>query len=207
LCAVQREIIPKHDALAGGGLVGSAAREPSFAQGGHGFMRKIVLVYGFLSGAVAAALMLATLPFLHQLKGGGGYVVGYTGIVLSALLIFFGVRSYRENVGGGTITFGRGFQVGILIALISSACYVATWELIYFKLAPDICDKMFSGQIEEIKASGASPHTIEEKTKQIEAAKRIYDNPIANAAVTFVEPFPVGLLITLVSAGVLRRKP
>ena len=169
-------------------------------------MKKVVLVYGFLSGAVAAALMLATLPFVDQLKGGRGLVVGYTGIVLSALLIFFGVRSYRENVGGGTITFGRGFQVGILIALISSACYVATWELVYFKLSPNMCDRMFSGQIEQIKASGQPQDKIDEQLHQVDVMKHLMANPITNSALAFIEPFPVGLLITLISAAVLRKK-
>src|SRR5262245_35633891 len=107
-------------------------------------MKKIVLTYGLISGGIAAALMLATLPFMHTFEGSMGYVVGYTGIVLSTLLVFFGVRSYRENVGQGRISFGRAFAVGILITLISCACYVATWELIYFKLQPGIGDKLFS---------------------------------------------------------------
>ena len=169
-------------------------------------MKKIVLVYGFLSGAVAAALMLTTMPFMDQLEGSTGYVVGYTGIILSGLLIFFGIRSYRENAGNGKITFGRGFKVGILIALISSSCYVATWQLICFKLSPGIVDRLFTGHIEQLKASGASPEAVEAETRKLDAAKKIYANPLTNAAVTFIEPFPVGLLITLVSAGVLRKK-
>ena len=169
-------------------------------------MKRIVLVYGFLSGAVAAALMLATLPFVDELQKTRGYVVGYTGIVLSALLIFFGVRSYRENVGGGTLTFGRGLAVGVLIALISSACYVATWELVYFKLAPNLCDKMFSGQIEQIKASGDSQDKIDAQLRQLDQVKHLMANPVTNSALAFMEPFPVGLLITLLSAAALRKK-
>src|SRR5262245_19024303 len=99
-------------------------------------MKKVVLVYGLISEAVAGALMLLTMPLMDKVQGASGYVVGYTGMLLSGLLIFFGVRSYRENVGGGTITFGRGFQLGMLIALISMVCYVATWQLIYYKLDP-----------------------------------------------------------------------
>jgi len=169
-------------------------------------MKKVVLVYGLLSGAVAAALMLITLQFVDRLRGPKGVVVGFTGIILSGLLIFFGIRSYRENVAGGTITFGKGFQVGILIALISSACYVATWQLVYFKLAPDMCDRMFAAQIGDLKASGASQAAIDEKTRQIEVAKKLYANPVTNAAITFIEPFPVGLLITLISAALLRKR-
>src|SRR5579864_9814315 len=96
-------------------------------------MRKTVLVSG---------LMVITIPFADKLgHGGKAEILGYTVIVLSALLIFFGVRSYRQNVSGGRLTFGRGFAVGILITLISSFCYVATWEVLYFKFMPDFADK------------------------------------------------------------------
>jgi len=170
-------------------------------------MKKIVLVYGLISGAIAGALMLTTMPFMDKLGGASGLAVGYTGIMLSGLLIFFGVRSYRENVGGGTITFGKGFQVGILIALISSVCYVATWELIYFKLEPDFCDKHFGAQLERLKASGASPEAVAAEEQKIAGYKKMLDNPVTNAAAAFIEPFPMDLLITLISAAVLRKKP
>ena len=89
-------------------------------------MKKTVLTYGLISGVIGAVLLLAHVPFMDG--GSTALFLGYAGIVLSALLIFFGVRSYRENVGNGKISFGRGFAVGILIALISAACYVAAWE-------------------------------------------------------------------------------
>ena len=98
-------------------------------------MKKTVLTFGLISGAVSAGTMLAVLPFVDSIGFKKGDILGYTTIVLSALLIFFGIRSFRDN-NGGSLTFGRGFAVGILITLISSACYVATWELIYYKLQP-----------------------------------------------------------------------
>jgi len=91
-------------------------------------MKKTVLVFGLISGAVAAALMFLTLPFADRIGFERGYIVGYTTIILSFLLVFFGIRSYRENIGGGSITFGRAFAVGILITLISCVCYVVAWE-------------------------------------------------------------------------------
>ena len=105
-------------------------------------MRKTVLVFGLLSGAVSSAMMLLTVPFIDRLGfGSRSVVVGYTGIVASFLLVYFGIRSYRDRVAGGSLTFGRAFTVGILITLLSSACYVATWELVYFKLKPDFLDQ------------------------------------------------------------------
>jgi hypothetical protein len=169
-------------------------------------MKKTVLTYGFISGGIAAVLMLATVPFVDSFKGRQGEIVGYTGIVLSTLLVFFGVRSYRQNVGNGKLSFGRGLAVGLLITLISSACYVATWELVYFKLAPGIGDKMFASHVERLRTSGATQAEIDAAALQAESYKKMYDNPLLNAAITFIEPVPVGLVIALISAAILRRK-
>jgi len=166
-------------------------------------MKKAVLTYGLISGVIGAALMLAHVPFMDG--SNRALIVGYAGIVLSGLLIFFGVRSYREEVGNGTITFGRGFAVGILIALISSACYVAAWEAVYYS-SPQIVDHIFDKQVEELKAAGAPQAKIDEAAREVESFKKLYANPFVNVAFTFLEPFPVGLLITLISALILRRK-
>ena len=166
-------------------------------------MKKTVLTYGLISGVIAAALMLAHVPFMDG--GSTSLIVGYAGIVLSALLIFFGVRSYRENVGNGKISFGRGFAVGILIALISAACYVAAWEVVYYS-SPGIADHIFDKQVEELKATGATQEKIDETAREVESFKKLYANPFVNVAFTFIEPFPVGLLMTLISAVILRRR-
>lgn len=169
-------------------------------------MKKTVLTFGLISGAVSAATMLATLPFADRIGWEKGEVLGYTVIVLSALMVFFGVRSYRENVGRGRITFGRGLAVGILITLISSACYVGTWEVVYYKLMPNFADKYAAHMVERAKASGASQQKVDETEKQAKQFKQMYDNPAMNIAITFMEVFPIGLVVALMSAGILRKK-
>ena len=169
-------------------------------------MKKTVLTFGLISGAMSAAMMLGTLPFVDKIGFEKGEILGYTTIVLSALMIFFGVRSYRENVGGGRLTFGRGVAVGILITLISSACYVGTWEIIYYKMMPDFVDKYSAHMVERAKASGADPQKIEAKVREANDFKQMYKNPAVNVAFTFAEVFPIGLLVTLLSAGILRKK-
>ena len=171
-------------------------------------MRRTILVFGLLGGAVASAMMLLTVPFADRLEhGGGALILGYTTIVLSSLFVFFGVRAYREQQAGGTLSFTRGFTVGLAITLISCACYVATWEVIYFKFMPDFVDKYAAHEIARVKASGASQAKIDETTRQMADFKVMYANPLMNVAMTFLEPFPVGLLVTLVSAAALRRRP
>jgi hypothetical protein len=169
-------------------------------------MKKTVLTFGLIAAAVSSLLMLLTLPFIDRIGFETGEILGYTLIVASFLPVFFGIRSYREHVNGGVLTFGRGVTVGLLITLIACVGYVATWEVIYFKLAPDFGDKFSAYAIEKARASGASPASIEETVQRMKAFKEMYDKPLVNAAITFIEPFPVGLAVTLVSAAVLRRR-
>jgi hypothetical protein len=152
-------------------------------------------------------MMVATVPFADRIGFDKGAVIGYTAIVLSFLLVFFGLRSYRDNVGNGQITFTRAFAVGISITLISCVCYVVTWEVLYFHFLPGFMDKYGAHMIEKLKAAGAAPVAIQAQLEQIKKYKEMYDNPFLNAAMTFIEPFPIGLVITLISAAVLRRKP
>ena len=106
----------------------------------------------------------------------------------------------------GHITFGRAFAVGILITLITCVCYVVAWEIIYFKFIPDFVDRYASYAVEKVRASGASQQVIDAKLEQMKSFKAMYDNPFINAAMTFVEPFPIGLIVTLISAAFLRKK-
>ena len=168
-------------------------------------MKKTVVTFGLISGGIASAMMLLTLPFADQIGFDRAEILGYTTIVLSFLFVFFGVRSYRENVGGGTLTFGRGFTVGLLITLVSCACYVATWQVIYFKLAPGFMDKFAAYSIERARKSGASGDEVQKTAQQMQAFKAMYDKPLVNAAITLIEPLPIGLLVTLISAAVLRK--
>jgi hypothetical protein len=171
-------------------------------------MKKIVLTFGLLSGAVASVMMVGTMLMLdrHRLGFDNALFVGYTAIVLSLLFIFFGIRSYRENVGGGTISFGKAFAVGILITLISTVFYVVTWEILYFNFLPDFVEKWTAYAVEELRASGAGQAAVDAKIEEMKGMKAILDNPLLNAAFTFIEPFPVGLLITLISAAILKKK-
>jgi hypothetical protein len=164
-------------------------------------MKKTVLTFGLISGAIVTVMMLGTLPFIDKIDPSRSMIIGYTTMVLSFMLVFFGIRSYRENYGGGRITFGRAFAVGILITLISSVCYVITWETIYFGV-PGFADRFLTMYTQMIKNSGASPAKIQAQLDMMKS----YNNPLFNAAITFTEPFPVGLIITLISALILRKQ-
>lgn len=169
-------------------------------------MKKTILTFGLISGVVSLLMMAVTMLVSNRIGLDRGTIVGYTTIVLSFLLVFFGIRSYRDNMSEGQITFARGFSIGISITLISCAFYVVGWEILYFNFMPDFMDKYAAHEVAKATASGASPARIQALLAQMKHYKELEDNPLTNAAMTFLEPFPVGLIITLISAGILRKK-
>lgn len=169
-------------------------------------MRKTIWTFGLIAGVIMSAMMVATMPFIDRIGYDKGAIVGYTAMVAAFLLVFFGIRSYRDNVRGGTIGFGRAFVVGALITAIASACYAATWEVIYFKYIPDFMTKYEQYALDQARAQGKSEAELAKMRADGEKFNASYQNPVFNFAVTLLEPLPVGLVITLVSAGILRRK-
>jgi hypothetical protein len=171
-------------------------------------MKKTVLTFGIISGAIISLMFVLTIPFHDAIGFDRGFVIGYTTMVLAFLLIFFGVRSYRDNVAGGTVSFGRAFSVGALIGVVAALCYVVMWELVYYnsKFGQEYMAKYQAHAIEKARASGASQAELDKKTAELQRFAELYKNPAINAAMTFLEPMPVALLIALVSAGILRRK-
>ena len=169
-------------------------------------MRKIVLTFGLIAGAMLSVMMILTLPFLDKIGFDKGEIIGYTSMVAAFLMVYFGVRSYRDNVAGGSVTFGRAFLVGLMITFVASACYVATWQVIYYKVAPDFGEKYAAYAVEKAKKSGATDAQIALQKKEMAEFVEMYKKPLVNIAFTFLEPLPVGLLFTLVMAGVLSRK-
>lgn len=169
-------------------------------------MRKIVLTFGLIAGAMLSAMMLLTIPFMDKIGFEKGEIIGYTTMVLAFLMIYFGVKSYRDNVAGGSVTFGRAFLVGLAITMVASSCYVATWQVVYYKFAPDFLEKYSAFAMEKAKKSGASEAKIAATRKEMAEFVAFYKNPFANIAMTFLEPLPIGLLFALGSAGILSRK-
>lgn len=171
-------------------------------------MKNIVMKFGLIAGAIVSTLMAIslTLCLSGRMNFDHAEVVGYTSMILAFLLVFFGIRSYRDNVSGGTISFGKAFKIGILITVVASVFYVVAWEIVYFNFIPDFVDKYAAHVLDKLRAAGATEATLAAEAKKMARFKELYANPLINAAMTFMEPFPVGLIVTLVSAAILRRK-
>ena len=170
-------------------------------------MKRVVLTFGLLSGAVSSAMMIAAVPFADRIGFDRAEIIGYTSMILSFLLVFFGIRSYRDNVAGGALTFSKAFQIGLLITVVSCLCYVVTWEILYFNFMPDFLEKYSRYMVEHAKAAGATAEAINAQVEQLKDFQKVYNNVFYNAAITFIEPLPVGLVVTLFSAAILKRRP
>ena len=96
--------------------------------------------------------------------------------------------------------------MGLAITAVASACYVATWQLVYYKFAPDFVEKYAAHEVEKARKSGATEARVAELKKEMAEFNEMYKNPFVNIAITFLEPLPVGLVFTLVTAGILSRK-
>jgi Protein of unknown function (DUF4199) len=170
-------------------------------------MKRIVLTFGLISGGLLAVMMTATMPFMDKIGFDKGMVIGYTTMVLAFLLVFFGIRSYRETVGNGQISFLRALGVGLLIMTIAAACYVVTWEILYHTFIPDFADKCVAYEIQKVRASGKSLQEMEAEIESMKSMMALYQsNILFNIAITFLEPLPVGVPMTLLSALILRRR-
>ena len=169
-------------------------------------MKKVVLTFGLIGGVMLAVMIVALIPFHDQIGFDRGVYVGYTTMVVAFLMVFFGVQSYRDNVGGGSVTFGRAVKVGTLISLVIMVCYVVTWTIVFYNFMPDYIDKYGAHMIEQARQSGATEAAIAEQTQQMAGFKEMFQNPLVFMAFGLLEPLPVALVFTLVTAGVVSRK-
>lgn len=168
-------------------------------------MSKIVWTFGLIAGAILAVMMFLTIPFEDEFTG-KALIIGYATMVAAFLMVYYGIRSYRDDVRAGTISFGEAFKTGILIALIASSCYVSAWEVIYRNIMPNFTEKYAAVMIEKARASGASAAALEATRQQMAEFAVQYKKPLIRMGYSLIEVFPVGLVFVLVSAGILSRK-
>jgi hypothetical protein len=176
-------------------------------------MKRSILVFGTISGVIISTFMgisMAMMSCGSSNEGGGttSMIIGFSAMALAFSFIFVGIKNFRDKQNGGTITFGKGFLLGFMISLIASTLYVITWGVEFHFFMPDFIDKYSAMQVKELQGSGLSATALSEAIKNVESTNYSYKhNPFFFAIYTYAEIFPVGILITLISALVLKRKP
>ena len=171
-------------------------------------MKKAVFKYGLISGAIAAVLMFITTGLLHDYIGfsTAGYLVGYAGMVLSFLIIYPGMKTDRDNTGNGQISYGRALSIGLLITAVSSVIYVFAWIIIYKTMMPDFWDKYAAYYISKMKTNGATEGAINAQMAMMQQYKDMYKNPVMMFLMTYIEPLPVGIIMSVICAFIVRMK-
>ena len=168
-------------------------------------MKKVVLTFGLISGVIIAALMWLMLAMMKAGFTSHSLLFGYATMIIALSLVFFGIKSYRDN-NGGRITFFKGLQIGILISLISAVCYGISWEAYYRTSGADFMQQYTAQYIDQMRAKGSSDNEIAKTQKEMDDFGELYKDFFVRFGMTLMEIVPVGIVVTLISAGLLRRK-
>ncbi len=170
-------------------------------------MKKIIIKNGIISGLIASVFMVCSMAYLYRSeKVEGSMLLGYASMLAAFTFIFIGIKNHRDKNLDGKISFLNAFLIGIGISAIASIMYVAAWGVEYHFFMPDFLEKYTSASIEKLQKSNLSTADLEAKINEINAGKSLYDNILSFSMITFAEIFPVGFLVSIISALILKKK-
>lgn len=167
-------------------------------------MLRKILIYGLVAGVIVGVPLFG-IAIQGDAPPPYGALIGYTSMLLAFSLVFLAVKRQRDDVHGGVIKFLPALALGLGITFVASVIYVLAWELALAVTHMDFAGEYSRSVIEQARARGASAEELERLTAEMQAFAANYANPLIRAPMTFAEVFPVGLLVSLVSAGLLRN--
>lgn len=171
-------------------------------------MRKKILIYGLISGVICITWPLVFMSMGADFSYEMSELLGYLTMILAFSMVVVAVKNVRDKELNGFITFGKALKVGILVTLVASTVYVVIWLIYYYGTGNKDCiEKAMAHYMEELQKSGTSPDKVAKEAKQMKEYAKMYENPFFNALFTYMEILPVGVLVSLISAAFLRRKP
>ncbi|MEQ8715595.1 MAG: DUF4199 domain-containing protein [Cyclobacteriaceae bacterium] len=169
-------------------------------------MIRIAVIYGLAAGAIITVINYSTLPIWQdEMNFALGEILGYLGMLVSLVTVFVGIKSLRDNQLGGFITFKQAFLQGLYITLVASFIYIVGWESYYTTSGGDFMEQYSTYMVDEARAEGASEAEIESKISEMQDMQEMYKIAPIRWGMTLMEIFPVGLIITLISAFILKR--
>lgn len=167
-------------------------------------MTRYAIIYGAIAGAIAATVL--TVGIASDLSNHTASLwFGYLVMLVALSLIFVGVKRYRDVECGGVIRFGRALALGLGIAAVAGLIYALVWESYLQISGYDFMADYTKSVLKSMQAEGASPAAIQAKAVEMNAMAESYKNPLFRIPMTFIEIFPVGILVALISAGLLRN--
>jgi hypothetical protein len=169
-------------------------------------MKRNVLIFGSIAGLLIATFMVITVGMCYNDPGfEGNMLVGFSAMLVAFSFVFVGIKNYRDKYSNHTITFGNAFKIGLYISLIASTIYVVVWLVDYYMFIPDFMEKYTEHRLRELKASGVSAADYQTQEADIFKEKELYKNPLIVVLYTYLEVLPIGLVVTLISAAILKK--
>lgn len=170
-------------------------------------MKKIVFTCGIIGGLVSVSwYIFSEQVFKLNMGMNERLFFGYASMMLAFSLIFVGVKNFRDNYSGGVISFGKAIKVALLITAVASTIYVVVWLIDYYIFIPDFFGEYAASTLAGLKASHASQARIDKEMAELANYAKMYRNPFFNALMTYAEIVPVGLVISLIAALILKNK-
>ncbi|MFZ2507636.1 MAG: DUF4199 domain-containing protein [Steroidobacteraceae bacterium] len=168
-------------------------------------MSRIILIFGIVAGLIVTVPMGLLMTYAEPGHGATSMLTGYLMMVLALSLVFFGVKRLRDHERGGVIRFVPALLAGLGISVVASVIYVIGWEITLVVTDFAFIDSYSTAAVEAVRAKGASAAEVAAVIAQMDEFRRQYANPLIRVSFTFIEIFPVGLLISLISAALLRN--
>lgn len=171
-------------------------------------MKKIILTNGLIAGAIVTAVMAYGVYVMDKDPNyEGSMILGYTAMLVGFSFVFIGIKNYRDKHNKGVITFGKALKIGALISLIASTIYVGVWLFEYYCFYPDFMEKYTGAMLKKMDTASMTAAEIKAKTDEMNMYKEMYKNPLWVIAFTYMEILvPIGLLVPLISALILKKK-
>lgn len=168
-------------------------------------MKKFTLLLSLAGGVFVSIFMVILVNYCDTQHAVTNMLITYTAMIVAFSVIFVAIKKERDN-NGGVITFGKALRIGLTITLITSTIYTVVWLVDFYVFMPDFIDKYTDHIIQQLKASHLSPRVLKEKIDQANRDKAMYNSPIGQILEPYMEILPVGILVSLIAALILKRK-
>lgn len=170
-------------------------------------MYQKIIKYGLIAGFIVGAILFGSTVAMADKPPsmGWGMALGYASMLIALSAIFIGVKTYRDRDLGGVIRFWPAFGMGLAISFVASICYVLAWEAALMVTKMDFAGEYAKMLIDQKKAQGITGDALKSFVAEMEQFKTMYANPLMRMGMTILEILPVGILVSLISAGLLRN--
>ncbi len=164
-------------------------------------MKNIILKNGIFGGIIVSIVMVSmTLYMKTNPDSEPSAIIGFGSMLLAFLFVILGIKKERET-NRNVITFGKAFLTGLSISLVISTIYVIVWLIVYYNFFPN-----FMEQYSEMVLKNANPEELVAKTSEMNQMKEWYKNPIMIILLTLMEILPIGIIVSLIGALILKKK-